>query len=338
MYLKHFGLSDYPFRLTPDPDYLYRSSGYALARAYVDYSLMTRDGLVVITGDVGAGKTTLMKKILEDKAGDAVLVHLEQTQLTPVEFLQAVYQRLTGTPGSDSKVTLTIELSQALRKLALQGRLVILCVDEAQALSFEVLEEIRFLTALEYDKLGLISVILMGQPELRDVLESPRMEQLRQRVRLHFHLSGLTVEEVSAYVLHRLGISGSRQPERLIADDAWPIIHRYTGGIPRLVNTLCDRAFLRALLAGKRFLRGVLFQETIEELGWKPYDARRTQIGEQRPRGTTTAPAVLDPTSLADAVSKLDERLAGLEAQLARVADALDRDGEQVAVRRREAS
>lgn len=324
MYLKHFELDSYPFRLSPDPDFLFRSQGYALARAYIEYSLMSRDGMVVITGDVGAGKTTLLRKLLQDHMEDALVIHVEQTQLDPTEFLQLVCQKLTATPCTATKPAVLEDISQALLRRASTRRRVVLCVDEAQSLSFEVLEEIRFLTALEWDKEPLLSVILLGQPELRHVLEAPRMEQLRQRVRLHYHLAGLDEEEVSAYVLHRLGVAGARQPGRLLAADSWAEIHRYTGGIPRLINTLCDRAFLRALLAGKRLIRGAGIVEAAAELGWPPYGQRKATGDGGRPRGIPgQASDALDGADAAQAMERLERRLQGLETQLARIADSL---------------
>lgn len=343
MYLNHFGLNDFPFRLSPDPDYLFISQGHAQAKSYVDYSLLTRDGFVIITGDVGSGKTTLMRSLLADWQDVAIILHVEQTQLTPLEFLQLIFYRLTGAAGSDNKVKLLQTLTEALERTEAQGMRVVLCVDEAQALTFEVLEELRFLTALESGKDKLLSVILMGQPELRQVLDSPGMEQMRQRVRLRFHLSGLTVDEVSAYVVHRLRIAGASRPDRIVAKDAWPVIHRYTGGIPRLVNALCDMMFLRALVADRRFIKPDLVLEAAQELGWPQYSERQASTVSALPRGAVRASqrgkASEDGAEeLLPALEQLDQRLANLDVSLRRIADALEHANESSPARKRGAS
>lgn len=344
MYTAHFGLTDLPFRLTPDPDYIYMSNGHARAKAYVDYSIASRDGFVVITGDVGAGKTMLMRRLLSEMRESTVLVHIDQTQLTPVEFLQYLIQELIGEVATDNKVELLRLLRQCLEQADEKGLRVVVCVDEAQALSFEVLEELRFLSALEARKDALISVVLMGQPELRQMIESPELEQLRQRVRLHFHLKGLEPDEARTYILHRLRTAGARNASKIFADDAWEVISRYTGGIPRLINVLCDMALLSAFVNDKHVVDADLILEAAEERQLKPYADRQARvearsIGSVRrqsvPRGV---PSDAERSGAGPMLERLDGRLEGIEQALTRIADSIDRETTTTPLRKRGAS
>jgi len=330
MYTNHFGLTDQPFRLTPDLEYMFMSSGHARAKAYVDYSMVSKDGFVVITGDIGAGKTMLMRKLLSELQGDVILVHIDQTQLSPVEFLQAIVTDLIGEAGTDNKVELMRRLRQCLEQAASKDLRVVICVDEAQALTYEVLEELRFLTAMESHSEKLISVVLMGQPELQELLESPQLEQLRQRVRLHLHLGGMTQDECYSYVVHRLEVAGSAHPEDVFSDDSWEVIETYTGGVPRLINILCDMALLKAYVEGKRQVDEDLVAEAAAELKWQPYSERqslaRAWRSEGAPRsgsnGKSMAPVAMDG-QLGNLLGRIDETLQGINLALNSIADSL---------------
>ena len=331
MYLDYYGLKEMPFRLSPDPDFQFESGCHAKGRAYLDYALMTGEGFVVLTGEVGSGKTTLVQRLVADWNGDALFLVLEQTQLTPVELLQAVLVQLTGSPvPEEGKVELLRRLRLELRRVVATGRRVVLCVDEAQALSFPVLEEIRFLTAMEQDKQQLLNVILVGQPELREVLDAPGMEQLRQRVRVRFHLEGLTPDEISAYVLHRLRVAGVADPTRLFATTAWRAVHLYTGGIPRLVNTLCNMVLLRGMLGGKKMIAAETVLETVTELGWRPHKEIGTGGVTWLPRGLSRDPQLGEAGARGDGSQAggeaLERRLAEVAGYLERIAVALERD------------
>ncbi|MEX0870713.1 MAG: AAA family ATPase [Aquisalimonadaceae bacterium] len=280
MYLEHFRLKDHPFRLTPDQDFFYMGHGHARAKAYMDYTVVSRDGFVVITGEIGAGKTTLLNKIIAEMSEDVVLAHINQSRLSDVEFLQAVVSAFGMDIANAGKVELLNRLRSFLQRQFEADRRVVLAVDEAQSLGYPVLEEIRQLVGSEADKSKLISVILMGQPELRDLINSPQMEQLSQRVRLRFHLGPLTREEVRKYIRHRLRVARAVSGD-LFADGAYDAIYRYAGGIPRLINSLCDMAMLTAFVDNQFQVSAAIVKQAAEELDWPLFEERQAAMRRQ---------------------------------------------------------
>ena len=273
MYLEFYKLHEHPFQLTPDSDFLYMSESHARAKAYMDYTIWNRDGFVVVTGEIGAGKTTLLQKLLSEFDDTAAVAKIYQTQLDEIQFLQAVLVEFGLSPFNASKVELMDMLSTFLIDSFLQSKQLVLIVDEAQNLSPKVLEEIRMLSGLETQKEKILHVILVGQPELNDILDSPEMEQLLQRVRLRCHISALSDRETRDYVYHRLRVAGAG--DRLLFDpDALPMVYEYTGGIPRLINVLCDMALTCAFTDRSPTVTVASLKTAIGELRWKPYSER----------------------------------------------------------------
>jgi len=277
MYLEHFKLNELPFRLSPDPAFLYLSKHHARAKAYMESTIWFTDGFVVITGEIGSGKTTLIETFLRELEKDVVVAQVAQTQVSPIEFLQAVLVQFGFSPFKMRKAELLATLNQFLVEQFAAGRKVLLIIDEAQNLSNRVLEEIRLLSGVETTTEKVLRIILAGQPELSDKLESPEMLQLVQRVRLRFHLTALTPEDTQAYVLHRLEVAGSHG-RKLFADDTYPIIYRYTGGVPRLINTLCDTTLMCAFARGQTQLGVDELNAAIEELQWSEFVSRSSRI------------------------------------------------------------
>jgi type II secretory pathway predicted ATPase ExeA len=273
MYCELFKLNEAPFRLTPDPQFLYASKQHARAKAYMESSIWLADGFVVITGEIGSGKTTLIESFLEDLPENVVLGHVNQTQLTPVEFLQALLVEFGFEPFKMRKVELLSMLKDYLIEQYAQGKTLLLVIDEAQNLSRRVLEELRMLSGIEAQKEKLLRVILAGQPELARVLDQPRLEQLKQRVRLQFHLGALSKRETREYIEHRLQIAGA-EGRRIFEDDVFDPIFTFTGGVPRLINTLCDTAMLCGFAEEKSVVDRGLIETAIDELQWKPYIER----------------------------------------------------------------
>ena len=273
MYCELFDLTEPPFRLSPDPQFLFASKQHARAKAYMESSVWLSDGFVVLTGDIGCGKTTLIESFIESLPKDVVLAHISQTQLSPVEFLQALLVELGYRPFGMRKVELLTLLKEYIIEQYEKGRRVLIIVDEAQNLSPNVLEEIRLLSGVEAQKEKVLRIILAGQPELGETLDSPRMEQLSQRVRLRFHLSTLSKRETIEYISHRLKIAGAGS-NKIFDDEARRLVFRYTGGVPRLINILCDSAMLCAFADQINVVTESELMMAVEELQWVPYIAR----------------------------------------------------------------
>ena len=277
MYLEHFQLTELPFRLSPDPTFLYLSKHHARAKAYMESTIWFTDGFVVITGEIGSGKTTLLETFLRELEKDVVVAQIAQTQISPIEFLQAVLVQFGFSPFKMRKAELIATLNQFLVEQFAAGRKVLLIVDEAQNLSNRVLEEIRMLSGVETTKEKVLRIILAGQPELNEKLDSPELIQLVQRIRLRFHLTALTPEETQSYILHRLEVAGAHG-RQLFAPETLPVIFRYTGGVPRLVNTLCDTALMIAYASDQPGVSPTELKAATDELQWVEFAARTNRM------------------------------------------------------------
>jgi type II secretory pathway predicted ATPase ExeA len=287
MYLELFHLSELPFRLSPDPAFLYLSKQHARAKAYMESTIWFTDGFVVISGDIGSGKTTLIETFLHELQKDVVVAQINQTQVTPTGFLQSVLVQFGFSPFQMKKAEALATLNEFLIEQHAAGRKVMLIVDEAQNLSSRVLEEVRMLSGIETTKEKVLRIILAGQPELNQKLNSPELMQLAQRVRLRFHLTALSDAETSAYIDHRLEVAGSHG-RRVFKADAYPIIYRYTGGVPRLINTLCDTAMLAAFNANRDTVSAADVDAAARELQWLEHTSRTNRMPT---RGITQAVA-----------------------------------------------
>jgi general secretion pathway protein A len=273
MYLEPFKLKELPFRLSPDPQFLYLSKQHARAKAYMESTIWFTDGFVVITGEIGSGKTTLIESFLKEVPADVVVAQINQTQVSAIDFLQAVLVQFGFSPFKMRKGELISTLNSFLIEQYAAGRKVLLIVDEAQNLSMRVLEEIRMLSGVETTKEKVLRIILAGQPELNHKLDDPALEQLAQRVRLRFHLQNLTDAETQSYIQHRLDVAGAGDREPFTAD-TFPEICRYTGGVPRLINTLCDTAMMAAYTADRGVVTRADIASAVAELQWTEYEAR----------------------------------------------------------------
>jgi general secretion pathway protein A len=273
MYLEHFNLTAQPFRLTPDIGFLFMSEAHTRAKSYMDYSVWNQEGFVVITGEIGSGKTTLIQKLLSELEEDVLVAKVFQTQLDEVEFLQAVLVEVGLDPFDAKKVELLDMLNSFLVRQFQRRRQIVLIVDDAHNLSMKVLEEIRMLAGLETKKEKVLHVILVGQPQLDEILDNPGMDQLRQRVKLRYHLRSLNEGEIGAYIRHRLGVAGAKD-RTLFQPDTLPFIYNYTGGIPRLINTFCDVALTCAFADDLPEVTLEVMAAAIQELQWPSYTER----------------------------------------------------------------
>ncbi len=294
MYCELFRLTEPPFRLTPDPQFLFASKQHSRAKAYMESTIWLSDGFVVITGDIGSGKTTLIESFLSELGDNVVIAHINQTQLSPVEFLQALLVEFGFKPFEMRKIELLSLFRDHLVEQYAAGKKVLLVIDEAQNLSRKVLEEVRMLSGIEAQKEKLLRIVLAGQPELAAKLDSPRLEQLTQRVRLRFHLGALTKRETREYIEHRLEIAGAAG-RKIFADDAFDTIFRYAGGVPRLTNILCDTAMLCAYAEEKDTVDERLVKAAVEELQWVEY-AERVRDRQQGATGRFAVPQSASPS------------------------------------------
>lgn len=266
MYLKHFDLTERPFSITPDPRFLYMSARHREALAHLLYGLGEGGGFVQLTGEVGTGKTTICRCLLEQVPDNVDIAMVLNPKVTAIELIATVCDELgvEYPDGCDSIKTLVDILNRYLLDAYARGRRTVLIIDEAQNLSADVLEQVRLLTNLETATQKLLQIILIGQPELRRLLGREDMRQLAQRVTARYHLEPITREEADAYIRHRLQICGA---SKVIFDKrAVDLIHELSGGIPRLINVLCDRALLGAYVEGSATVNSKIVRKAAREV------------------------------------------------------------------------
>ena len=265
MYASFFGLNEKPFSITPDPRYLYLSRRHAEALAHLLYGITESGGFIQLTGEVGTGKTTVVRSLLEQLPEHAEVALVLNPRLSPQEFLLTICDELhIEVPERASQKSVVDALNEHLLEAHAAGRRVVLIVDEAQNLSAEVLEQIRLLTNLETAKQKLLQIILIGQPELREVLARSDLRQLAQRITGRYHLEPLEPDELQAYVRHRLEVAGGRT--EIFTPGALKALHRSSGGIPRLINVVADRALLGAWSQEEPLVSGNMARKAASEV------------------------------------------------------------------------
>lgn len=250
MYKAFYGLSDNPFSIAPNPHYLFLSDRHREALAHLTYGLGETGGFVLLTGEVGTGKTTVSRCLLGQLPDNTDTAFILNPSLTELELLATLCDELKISYGENPTLKqLTDHLSRFLLANHEKGRKTVLIIDEAQHLRAEVLEQLRLLTNLETDTKKLLQVILIGQPELQLLLKRQELRQLAQRITARYHLLPLNEDEITLYVLHRLQVAGRFEP--LFTRKAIKVLHKYSGGIPRLINLLCERALMAGYAQSK---------------------------------------------------------------------------------------
>ena len=270
MYAAFFGLSQPPFSIAPDPRYLFMSERHREALAHLLYGIESGGGFVLLTGEIGAGKTTVCRRVLEQIPENARVAYIFNPKLTVSELLQTVCHEFGVAvnhhgPGAASIKEYLDPLNAHLLQGHARGEHHVLIIDEAQALSVEVLEQLRLLTNLETHERKLLQIILIGQPELRQMLARPELEQLAQRVIARFHLGALSEAETRQYIAHRLGVAGW-QGEPPFTAGALKQVHRLTRGVPRRINLLCDRALLGAYAGSSQQVTATIVHNAAAEV------------------------------------------------------------------------
>lgn len=248
MYQSFYGFREMPFNITPDPRFLYLSPTHQDALQHLKYGVNEKKGFIVLVGEVGCGKTTLCRRFLNEidpeKFDTALILN---PRVTETQMLKAILTELGETKLARSQNDLVAQVNRVLLDRIARGRDIVLIIDEAQNLSFEVLEQIRLLSNLETDKQKLLQIILMGQPELKELLAREELRQLRQRILVHYELHPLSPTDMEHYIQHRLSLAGGNGRPSFTR---WALrtIHKGSGGVPRLVNNLCDKALLSAFI------------------------------------------------------------------------------------------
>ena len=265
MYKEFFGLKEKPFNVTSDPNFLYLSKVHREAFSHLLYGIKERKGFLEITGEVGAGKTTLCRALLSQLDAHTKSAFIFNSTLPEMQLFQAILEDYGLIVERRTKAAMQRQLNAFLMSELSRGNNVILIIDEAQNLKPSVLEEIRMLSNLETDREKLFQIILVGQPELKTKLNSPALRQLRQRIAVRFHITPLQEDEVAQYINHRLTVAGSNGQIRF-EEAALQFVYKYSGGIPRLINMVCDKALLAAYVIETRDVTLALVERSVQEI------------------------------------------------------------------------
>ncbi len=315
MYQTYYGLSAKPFQLKPDPRFFFGSKGHKRAMAYLEYGIAQGEGFIVITGEVGAGKTTLMRNLFCGIESDSIIAaQIVNTHVGSDDILRLVAAAFGIEYEDVSKATLLIRLEQFLRSCEKQGKRALLVVDEAQNLTPRAVEELRMLSNFQTEYGSLLQTFLLGQPEFRRTLLSGDMQQLLQRVIASYHLGPLDLSETQAYIEHRLHTVGwNNQPS--LSEDAFAEIFAFTSGIPRKINTLCDRLFLMGYLEELQAFSAVEVSQVITDIK-QEFELPAALAGvPERDIASVEVSSV--------SLESVDERLVKMERSIGSVIDAL---------------
>ena len=320
MYESFYGFKEKPFDLHPDPDYLYMSRVHENTYTHLEYAILENKGFVVVTGEIGSGKTTLINFLLNKIGADIQVGLVNNTNILPAEFLKMVCKEFELDPKTNDKAELIDIFSGYLVEQFAAGERVVLIVDEAQNLTNDTMEEIRMLSNIETEKHHLIQIILVGQPELRFKLQQSNLKQFAQRVTVHCHLKGLEKDEVAQYINHRLEVGGSQRFD-LFDKETTENIAVYSRGIPRLINVLCDSALVYGFADELQTIHRDVLDSVYEELKslgtFTDYDVKPS-ANPPPPKALATGASTPDPRIglLEGRVDLLDDKINELKVKL----------------------
>ncbi len=266
MYIQFYGLKEKPFNVTSDPSFLFFSRTHKEALSHLTYGIKERKGFIAITGEIGAGKTTLCRALLNQlNPENTKTAFMFNPSLSGLQLLEAILEDFGLTPERRNKIALFKQLNKFLLSELGIGRNVVLIIDEAQNIRNSLLEEIRMLSNLETEKEKLFQIILVGQPQLNNKLNSPELYQLRQRIAVRFHINPLEKDEIEKYIYHRLKVAGSRG-DIIFTQQSLERIYAYSNGVPRLINLACDRALLTGFVMETKTLDEDIIKKSISEI------------------------------------------------------------------------
>jgi general secretion pathway protein A len=315
MYEAFYGLTSKPFQLNPDPSFYFGSKQHRRAKAYLEYGLLRNEGFIVITGEIGAGKTTIVRGLLDSMDANSVTAaNLVSTQLDAEDTLRMVGAAFGVRVKDVSKADLLMALEAFLVTQISEGKRSLLIVDEAQNLTPRAVEELRMLSNFQFGKQALLQTFLVGQPEFREILQHPNMQQLRQRVTATCHIGPLDVDETKGYIEHRLKCAGGTgKPE--FGEGMFEAIFKATGGIPRRINSLCDRLLLLGFLGDKEILTLQDVDEVVNELheegGGGRLVSSRAQLDAPSQFGAADALVDIDLAKLQQGIAPFADSLSG---------------------------
>jgi general secretion pathway protein A len=293
MYNQFFGFKERPFQLVPNPAYFFLSKSHEEAMAHLIYAIAQGDGFVEITGEVGTGKTTLCRAFLENLGPETEVAYVFNSKLDSIQLLKAINDEFGITSETDNVKELIDNLNAFLLQKKAEGKRVIAVIDEAQNLSHDVLEQLRLLSNLETTTSKLLQIVLVGQPELAEMLDSHELRQIAQRITLSCHLSPLGFKETRGYIRHRLHVASSK-PGAAFTRSACRAIYKYSGGIPRLINIACDRALLAGFGLNRTKITGGIAKASIRELaGRGNLKSLGFQVGRRNPYLVVSSVALL---------------------------------------------
>ncbi|HDZ61901.1 MAG TPA: AAA family ATPase, partial [Nitrospirae bacterium] len=270
MYEKHFSFKHKPFELVPNPDFLFLSSTHKKALTYLDYGIQEKIGFILLTGEIGSGKTTIIRNLIKNLNASVRLSRINNTKVSSEQLISMINEDFGLEVEGKNKTKLLSDLNEFLIDQYSKKFQPILLIDEAQNLSPDLLEEIRLLSNLETDRAKLLQIMLVGQTELKKTLMLPELMQLRQRININYHITPLTIDETVKYIRHRLTIAGNPDAMRFQGDMPG-LIYRFSGGIPRLINILCDFALLTAFTEGEKEINADIIREVAHDLESRDY-------------------------------------------------------------------
>jgi general secretion pathway protein A len=323
MYESYYSLKEKPFKIFPDPGYLYMSQGHENAYTHLEYAIAENKGFVVITGEIGSGKTTLINYLLGKIEEDIKVGVITNTYVSPTKFLRMICQEFDLADENLDKSGMLHLLQGFLIRQFAERKRVVLIIDEAQNLTPKTMEEVRMLSTLEDEKNHLIQMILVGQPELKNELKRRELVQFAQRVTVHCHLNGLNASEVKEYILHRLKVAGSNRTD-IFTDSAIELISLYSKGIPRIINILCDTALVYGYADNLEIIEREIVENVIQE---RDLTGVFSGISQENPDSVDLSdPDVpLTPSSWQSQFDTMVDRLEGMENRIIQMENEIEK-------------